>query len=769
VSTDEVVDISETWTERRRRRTWLRVGLPIGGVVLVVVAMLVIAITSEHANRAGALRLSNDLLADLQDRIAEEVTAYFVPATRAARLARNMAANTTITDPRASLEAFALSALQDIPQIDALYAGDQGGNFVMVQRNEAAGTDTKLILNAPGPRRVQWIHRAADGTVAAQEQDPTDNFDPRTRGWYQGALKADDVFWTGVYRFFTGRVPGITAAVRFRGDDNGHRVFGVDITLSALSDFLTSLKIGRSGRAAIVDETGHLVAAAHGSRSGRDQDGPLVDPRLDQLDDPALTAAYDRFRVEGYGRRTIAVNGQSMVSIASPLAAAGRDWSLFIVVPEKDFTGFVANNARTTLWLSLTVVALTSVLAVLLVRQGLRADRVVHQLLGRGQSVEKQTLAFAELCGRMDMFDPSQEAPLRALTAMLAELAAARRASIWRVLDDGRLLQCQDSYDSGTGEHVAGLHLLRSELPRFFAALESGEEVDVPNAASDRRTDELHRALMRPREGRALHVLPVRAKDRVAGAIILEDAETIIDVREFMALVVNLLAIRVGGDTGVSGEPRVEATETAPVPVGDRSFVSDLIVPEQFGSAGGADVFPTAAVMVVQFSDAAALAARDAAGATTIADLVAATVQDVATAHNIPYAKMTGPQAILAAGLAAGDTTAIARVADTAIAIRERCLDLLESIGHPPSFQIGIDCGVAVGGHIGQQPRLFNLWGAAVDAAELLAQSRIGPGTIQVSEAAHNRLRDRFLFRLRGTFYLPRVGSEQIFVLGGRQ
>jgi class 3 adenylate cyclase len=412
---------------------------------------------------------------------------------------------------------------------------------------------------------------------------------------------------------------------------------------------------------------------------------------------------------------------------------------------------------------------LTSGLAVLLVRQGLRTDRVARQLLARGQSVERQTVAFADLCRRMDISDSSQEAPIQALTAALADLAAARRASIWHLLDDGRVLQCRDAYDRATQDHVAGLQLLRSEMPRFFAVLESGEEVDVPNAANDRRTDELYRTLMHPGGDAALYVQPVRERNRVAGAIILEDAQTIFDVREFMALAANLLAVRMSGDIRGPGRPRVETAETAPAPAGERSFVSDLILQELAGASIGADVFPSVAVMVVQFDDTAALAAKDAASATTLADLIAATVQDVATAHNIPYAKITGRHAVLAAGLVAADTTAIARIADAAIAIRARCLEQLESCGHAPSFRIGIDCGVAVGGQVGRQPRLFNLWGAAVDTAELLAQSGAGSGTIQISEAAHRRLRDMFVFRLRGSFYLPRVGSEQIFVLGGRQ
>ncbi len=386
MSTDDVVDIAATTMHPRRRQVWLRVGIPIGGVALVIAAILAIALYSERANQSGVLLLSEDLLTTLQGRISQQVTAYLDPATRAARLARDMTAGTAIADPRSALEAFAASALRQIPQIDAFYTGDAAGNFMMVQRGTAGGTDTKTVMNAPGPRLVEWIRRGADDRVIGHETDPNDQFDPRTREWFQGALKSDDVYWTGVYVFFTRRMPGVTAAIQYHGTNGLNRVFGVDITLQALSDFLASLKIGRTGRAAIVDDTGHLIAAPDTTHMLRDSGGQLTTARVDQINDPVLMAAYDHFKVEGFGRRIIMVGDQPFVSIVSRLPASGRDWSLLMVAPEQDFTGFVANNGRRTLLLSLIVVALAAMLAALLVRQGLRADRAARLLLDRGQS-----------------------------------------------------------------------------------------------------------------------------------------------------------------------------------------------------------------------------------------------------------------------------------------------------------------------------------------------------------------------------------------------
>ena len=78
VAGDDVIDISldPVAERRRRRRAWLRVGLPLAGVALMIATILAIAYSTVRANRQGALALSQNLLDTLEDRIALEVSAY---------------------------------------------------------------------------------------------------------------------------------------------------------------------------------------------------------------------------------------------------------------------------------------------------------------------------------------------------------------------------------------------------------------------------------------------------------------------------------------------------------------------------------------------------------------------------------------------------------------------------------------------------------------------------------------------------------------------
>ncbi len=106
-------------------------------------------------------------------------------------------------------------------------------------------------------------------------------------------------------------------------------------------------------------------------------------------------------------------------------------------------------------------------------------------------------------------------------------------------------------------------------------------------------------------------------------------------------------------------------------------------------------------------------------------------------------------------------------VADAAVAMRDRCIALYEDMDRLQDVRIGIDCGIAIGCAVGDEPRVFNLWGEAVRAAHSMAASAL-PGTVQITQAAYERLRHDFLFRPRGRFYMPHIGEVQTFVLAGR-
>lgn len=771
-ASDQVVDISEdTKAIRRRwRRALFRIGVPIVAISLVIAAILGIAVYSHYANRAGILALSDDLLNTMDAQIAQRVAAYLDPCERTLRVMAEIDGGTSRTDRNAGVERFATSALKEIPQIAAFYNGDGGGNFVMVRRQEGGGVQVKKIVNDAAGRRVTLIDRDAAGNEKQRRQDPTDTFDPRTRPWYEGASKASGIFWTGIYIFFSDHKPGITVSLRSQGSEDPSRVFGVDITLEELSRFLDSLEIGNSGHALIIDGDGGLIAAPHSMPVIKSVGANLVRSRIDELGDPVLTSAFDRFRIEGKGRRTLEKNGVKYLTSTMPLPGSGRDWWVLMVVPEDDFIGFAADNNRTALKMSVVIIIAVVALAVLLVQQGFRSDRMTRLMVERGRAMAQQSAAYAAISEQIGAA-PAEAPP--ALTESLTAMTGALRASVWSLTMRGHVLHCIDSYDRNSQGHVNGFELHDRELPGFFELLRQGDVVSVGDASVDRRTAQFYNVMMLPLGSRALTMIPVRRGEQISGVICLEESNAMTGPHDFLRTVTSMVSpVLTTSEVESDPLPGILTPSENASPIGngkisEEILSADLCLSPADLAALDASHFTKVAVMVLRLSGAVALAKKTSESDLGAAARIAAVLQNAAAEYGIGYLKFVGQQAIAASGLREDDEDPMARIGAFAISVREHLSSFVDAGGESIEFRIGLGYGSCFGCGIGQEVRQFNLWGDAIQVADVMATS-VTAGAIQASEAAYTRLRENFLFRPRGSFYTPGIGESRTFVLAGQ-
>ena len=231
----ELVDISQDIGTRRqrRRRRLIRVAIPVGCLVLMIVSLAFIAVYAYQNNRHDALELTDDLLETLDRRIAAEVENYLGPASDTVQLLANIIRDPSIgiTD-RSQIEPFVIQILKTYPQLTIFSIADVKGNFIMPKKMPDGSIHTKIIDLTDRTRKVKWVRRDTSGRAVAEEEVAGDTYDARTRPWYVGATEARGLFWTDVYIFFTDQQPGVTAAMPVY-DDNDQLlgVLGSDIEL----------------------------------------------------------------------------------------------------------------------------------------------------------------------------------------------------------------------------------------------------------------------------------------------------------------------------------------------------------------------------------------------------------------------------------------------------------------------------------------------------------------------------------------------------------
>ncbi len=509
-----------------------RRGVKRGGVRLLVLlgfllanlaGMIVLVVHSHFANRSVAMRLSEDVLASTDEQVQAELKAFLRTASSMTDFLAHLASE---SDPdklknETLMDRVASDLLRAHEHLAMCNIADTQGRFLMPKKMPDGSIDTKVIRIEDGQRTVLWTRRDPAGNVVSVEIDPNDPYDPRVRPWYRGAVKAGKLFWTGVYVFYTDKTPGITAAAPIY--DKQQQLIGVlslDIELDRISRFLSELKVGRHGRVVVASDDGTVVAHPDPARMMQVVNGQIEPARITDIGEPAIRRAFDQFRLEGPGRRMLAINGERYISLATPVPAElGQPWTVFVVVPEQDFVGIATAQSRSTLLLALTITLVSALLAVGTLVHGIRADRQALRAIERSRRLESHAVELAALAcdsGTREARGPEDQS---LSLDRLARIVGAPRVSWWRVDHESETLVLERVHADGV-THPGELSIRLAAVRRLTDAAASGRVVRIADAFRDPIAKGLEEYL-RVADSRSVLMVPVKA---AGGLLMFEHA-----------------------------------------------------------------------------------------------------------------------------------------------------------------------------------------------------------------------------------------------------
>jgi adenylate cyclase len=165
------------------------------------------------------------------------------------------------------------AALQELPQLDSIYAGFENGAWLQVRRISELNDEQRGMLRAtPGATTaINLVRPTPSGELPMRRifEDQQGNeigqldlwkygYDVRKRPWYRETTKADRPLVSSPYLAFSIGAPVITVSAPLRGKVPG--ILAADLKLDTFSDFVQAQRPGEHGIALIFDSAGSLIA-----------------------------------------------------------------------------------------------------------------------------------------------------------------------------------------------------------------------------------------------------------------------------------------------------------------------------------------------------------------------------------------------------------------------------------------------------------------------------------------------------------------------------
>ncbi|MDJ1180867.1 ATP-binding protein [Roseofilum sp. BLCC_M91] len=263
-----------------------------------------------------------------------------------------------------------LQQLQRFDRIDSVFFGSEQNEFIGIAR----GTEDQRQLMRAGEATGGSIqfHLLNEQDRPIKLLNETPNFPIRDRPWYKVAVQSQQEVWGPIFTYHAYPRMAIPASVAIR-DDAGNLigVLGNNFFLTQISEFLATLKIGKSGQTFIVERSGELVASSTLPQPFAIKNGVAQRIHASKCQDPIIQATTAHLldtlgsfdRIQQTQKLDFYIQKQrQFVQVMPYQDSYGLDWLIVVVVPEADFMGQIEANTRNTI--ALCAIALMVAIAI---------------------------------------------------------------------------------------------------------------------------------------------------------------------------------------------------------------------------------------------------------------------------------------------------------------------------------------------------------------------------------------------------------------------
>jgi adenylate cyclase len=393
-----------------------RVGLRLVLTGLVVAAVLLTAVivhwSWSRTARDNIVDIAGQLNGEIVASVEHELDTLFTNATGVEEALRSILFQGAIAaEDEAKREYVFLSLLRSQPALSWVAFGFPNGNYFGAETlgdGRYSMVEVRRRPKRPAELRIDSYHAIPGDVMFERRILETTRYSATAQPWYRRAVEAESTVWTLSEVLPTRTAAALHLSTRLDLYGKFAGVIDAVIELDRLSKFLSGLAIGKSGGAAILDETGRVLASSTGPSWLASEMRPIRGVGAEQS---AALAAIGRAMADGRASPAPAsvqavtieadqLGGEWFVTV-TPLAF-GR-WSVATAIPASDFLGpFQRNRQRLLILLALFTLAAIGAAALVaetaVVRPlGRIAGELAHVQAFRPERIRRRPSPIAEL------------------------------------------------------------------------------------------------------------------------------------------------------------------------------------------------------------------------------------------------------------------------------------------------------------------------------------------------------------------------------------
>ena len=295
---------------------------------------------------SSAEETAERITADLGENIYQQISSFLhLPDQINAANQKIIESGILNLNDEKELDRFFVGVLSSLnEEIYSFSLGTVRGEYYGARRNEKGVIEVMRSNQRTGGN--SWYYSVNEDLTAGSLVMKAGLFDPRTRPWYQEAVKAGGPTFSPVYKHFI--MDDLTVScskpIYIRGELQG--VLGIHLLLSRIGTYLEETIRNYNGYALIIEkDTGALIANSLGLANYSSREGSLKRTLISEIDIQSISGIYEQYSGNPQPHFIYKSTEELHVNVQE-IKLAGLDWLIISAIPRSLYLARVHKSMR---------------------------------------------------------------------------------------------------------------------------------------------------------------------------------------------------------------------------------------------------------------------------------------------------------------------------------------------------------------------------------------------------------------------------------------